>query len=115
MGKLESYFKRLYDLSIEQNRVLLEENVDEFQRMGEERESIIAQMKAQNLEKEVLEEEERNLLIRLNAQDKQNEKLLEKQMEQVKLQIRNLSEYSRRDKKYIDNYPDLAAGRYFDK
>lgn len=115
MEKVEGYLQKLYALSVEQNKALVTEDVDGFERLGEEREQVIEQMKAQCIEKETLNQVEQSLLVQLNEQDKQNAKILEKQMEEVKLQLRNLSMYSKRDKKYINNYPDLVSGRYFDK
>lgn len=115
MRKIKNYLQELYELATYQSKELENENIEGFGDIGDKRECIIGQMKIECSEEMPLEEDEVALLEKINMLDKKNAIKLNELMDEVKLEIKRLSEYNRRDRKYIDNYPDLASGRYFDR
>lgn len=115
MGVIGSCLKELLELSVIQTQMLSEEDIEEFDAIGHKRECIISEIKSRFTSFEELKDEEKKMLLEINARDQQNSVMLSTQIEIVKQQLKQLNDYNRRDKKYIDQYPDLGSGRYFDK
>jgi len=111
MGELQPYLKELLELTVRQGQALVEDDMHEFQYLGDRREIIITKMKEMNLE---LDEEEKKILQQINLLDEEHHQELSKQFEQIKAELKNLNDYSKRDKMYIDQYSNMGVGRHFD-
>lgn len=114
MGEVRPYLEELLVLSQEQERVLMRENIEMFQCLGDNRDTIISKMKGLNVKPEQLDDEERELLRQINALDVKNSEELSRQFEKVKAELKNFNVNTRRDKKYMEQYSGIGVGSYFD-
>lgn len=113
MEELRTYLEELLSLAKKQEELLGKEDIEGFQALGDDREKIISVIKDTKLTPEQVEE--RIILQEIDAIDKKNSKGLNKQFEALKAELKNLNDYSRRDRIYIDKYAGMESGRYFDK
>ncbi len=112
----EEYLKQALEITKEQYTYLLNEEHEKFEMLIEERQELIDKIRDTNeSQKEPLTLDEKKILELIVELDAQTELELSKQMEEVKDDIKNLNKLSNRDKKYIDPYPALSTGRYFDE
>ena len=114
MRELRECLEELLSLAKRQQEVLKQEDIDEFQVIGDQREQIITEIKQLNLRPEQIKAEDKQLFNQLAFIDEINNRELNRQFEVVKAELRNLKNYNRRDMRYMDQYSSFQSGRYFD-
>ena len=108
----EEYLLEILSITKEQHRYIASGDYIAFGELGGKRQEIIDRM--EDMQKFGLTIGEKKILEEIIKLDKENEIQLAEQMKEVKKELRNLNESVNRDKKYIDPYPNLNSGRYFD-
>lgn len=108
----EEYLLEILSITEEQHHYIASGDYIAFGELGEKRQELIDRM--EDMQKSSLTLGEKKILEEIIKLDKENEMQLADQMEEVKKELRNLNESVNRDKKYIDPYPNLNSGRYFD-
>lgn len=116
MTRLEA-IKRIQVLTARQEYALEKENIDYYQELLEERETCLEAIRLYNKETNTLmTEEEHNLIEQIKNKDNENKEKLEKQLEQVKMKLREIRINEARDNQYIQGYGGFqASGMFFDK
>lgn len=112
----QEYLEKALAMTKEQYTYLLNEEHEKFEMLIGERQELIDKIRDRNeSQKEPLTLEEKKIVELIVELDAQTELELSRQMQEVKDEIKNLNKLSNRDKKYIDPYPSLSTGRYFDE
>ena len=109
--------KRLNILTARQAYALGRENLEYYQELLEERALCFEAIKAYNEENNIpLIEEERRLLELIKVQDESNKQILEKQLDEIKVKLRNIRMNETRDTQYTHTYGHWQEGGvFFDK
>lgn len=109
--------KRIQILAARQTYALERENIEYYQELLEERALCLESIKAYNKENNSpLTEEERHLIQLINKEDEKNKDILEKQLDEVKVKLRNIRMNETRETQYTQSYGAFQeSGIFFDK
>lgn len=113
----EKLYTQLLEITYLQRSALKEDNIDRFEELLKERQSIIDAIK--DLHKaEIRERSEKikGIIVDLKVVEQENIKIFKQSYEKVKLDLKNLREYNRQGMQYANAY-DMSRdeGIFFDK
>lgn len=114
MEKIGELLQSILELAILQEKALEVENIDSFSELGNKREVLIDEMKKLNLAPSDLNEQDKEILRKINQIDEKNNASLSKIKEQVQKELCDLRMKQKREIKYTDVYQGMYSGRNFD-
>ena len=114
MERKSELLQSILELAILQEKALEVENVDSFSDLGNKREELIDEMKKLSLAPSDLNEQDKEILRKINQIDEKNNVSLSKIKEQIQQELCDLRMKQKRELKYTDVYQGMYSGRNFD-
>lgn len=111
---IKQYLNQLLNITKEQNKVLFEDDYEKFISLLEERQVVVDQIEEVN-KIQAFTNEERAILLEVKKLDEENTKEYNRQLEEVKEELRRINQMKEKNIQYINPYEAFSKGIYFDR
>lgn len=111
---MKQYLNQLLHITEQQNKVLFADDYEKFILLLEERQGIIDKIEEVNKIKSFTDEE-KSILLEIKKLDGENTREFNRQLKEVKEELRKINQVKEKNMKYINPYEAFSRGLYFDK